>query len=146
MSKTRARPSTRSLSAPYRIAQGRTFRLSSIDPADAGPRGLRAHAKTTLKRGIKALSEAQERMYAQDRWALLPIFQAMDAAGRDGTIKHVMSGVNPQGVQEPDHALNSLDLACPGIGTEKRTELDAARAALLSEPETSDKRRRTKGS
>jgi len=86
---------------PYRVADGRGFRLNDIDPADT------AHlesadedaAKEVLKEGIELLAEYQDMLYAQDRWAVLLVFQAMDAAGKDGTIKHVMSGVNPQGVQ-----------------------------------------------
>ena len=85
----------------FRIADGRRFRLKDVDPEDTG--GLGAEAG---KRASKALGEATERLvelqdmlYAQDRWSLLLIFQAMDAAGKDGTIKHVMSGVNPQGVE-----------------------------------------------
>lgn len=85
----------------YRIHTGKGFRLADHDPADT--HGLRSEFKTEakelLEHGIQQLAEMQETLYAQDRWALLLIFQAMDAAGKDGTIKHVMSGVNPQGVQ-----------------------------------------------
>jgi PPK2 family polyphosphate:nucleotide phosphotransferase len=87
--------------SPYRIEKGKQFRLKDYDPADTA--GLndefKPNSQDLLQRGIKRLSELQEILYAQDRWALLLIFQAMDAAGKDGTIKHVMSGVNPQGVQ-----------------------------------------------
>jgi PPK2 family polyphosphate:nucleotide phosphotransferase len=87
--------------APYRIDKGKQFRLKDYDPTDTA--GLsdefKPKSQDLLKRGIKRLAELQEILYAQDRWALLLIFQAMDAAGKDGTIKHVMSGVNPQGVQ-----------------------------------------------
>jgi PPK2 family polyphosphate:nucleotide phosphotransferase len=85
---------------PYRIAKGRHFRLKDIDPGDT--RGLDLDpetAKELLQAGIGRLAELQDRLYADDRWALLVIFQAMDAAGKDGMIKHVMSGVNPQGCQ-----------------------------------------------
>jgi PPK2 family polyphosphate:nucleotide phosphotransferase len=89
------------LSHSYRIADGRKFRLSKIDPRDAG--GLHSegkeHAREVLQAGIQAMSELQDMLYAQDKWAVLLIFQAMDAAGKDGAIKHVMSGVNPQGCQ-----------------------------------------------
>ncbi len=89
----------RQVSKPYRIDRGRGFRLKDIDPADTG--GLDAEDKPqtaeALVRGREALSELQDMLYAQDRWAVLLVFQAMDAAGKDGTIKHVMSGVNPQG-------------------------------------------------
>lgn len=86
---------------PYRIADGRRFRLKNVDPA--GTHGLKSESKTLAKellaRGVLWLSQEQEKLYAQDAWGVLMMFQAMDAAGKDGTIKHVMSGVNPQGVQ-----------------------------------------------
>ena len=82
----------------YRITDGRKFRLQDIDPADTS--SIRKEdADDALERGVKLLSEMQEKLYAQDKWAVLLIFQAMDAAGKDGTIKHVMSGVNPQGCE-----------------------------------------------
>ena len=86
---------------PYRISQGKNFRLKDHDPADtqAFTSESKGDAKELLTRGIEWLAEAQGKLYAQDRWSLLLIFQAMDAAGKDGTIKHVMSGINPQGVQ-----------------------------------------------
>ncbi len=87
-------------SKPYRIEQGKHFRLKEIDPADT--QGLKSEfkerAKTLLEKGVKELARLQDILAAQDRWGVLVIFQAMDAAGKDGTIKHVMSGVNPQGV------------------------------------------------
>jgi PPK2 family polyphosphate:nucleotide phosphotransferase len=86
---------------PYRITHGKRFRLKDHDPGDT--HGFRSEdkgeAKALLARGVEWLSEAQGKLYAQDRWSVLLAFQAMDAAGKDGTIKHVMSGVNPQGVQ-----------------------------------------------
>jgi PPK2 family polyphosphate:nucleotide phosphotransferase len=89
------------LSAPYRVEKGKNFKLKRFDPADTG--GLssedKPRAKEALANGIEALAELQDRLYAQDRWSVLLIFQAMDAAGKDGAIKHVMSGVNPQGCQ-----------------------------------------------
>ncbi|MCL4799875.1 MAG: polyphosphate kinase 2 family protein [Burkholderiales bacterium] len=85
---------------PYRIVKGKRFRLEDIDPGDT--RGLKseqkAEARELLARGVEWLAEEQEKLYAQDRWSVLLVFQAMDAAGKDSTIKHVMSGVNPQGV------------------------------------------------
>jgi PPK2 family polyphosphate:nucleotide phosphotransferase len=85
----------------YRVTDGGKFRLEDVDPADTC--GLKSEfkpeAKELLQRGVDWLAEAQEKLYAQDRWAVLLIFQAMDAAGKDGTIKHVMSGVNPQGCE-----------------------------------------------
>ncbi|MBX3259575.1 MAG: polyphosphate kinase 2 family protein [Labilithrix sp.] len=84
----------------YRVTDGRGFRLKHRDPADlAGHLVARDRANALLAEGVERLTRLQEKLYAQDRWALLCVFQAMDAAGKDGTIKHVMSGVNPQGVQ-----------------------------------------------
>jgi PPK2 family polyphosphate:nucleotide phosphotransferase len=85
--------------APYRITDGAKFRLSKIDPADVAGIDNKKQAQELLERGIVDLAEMQEKLYAQDRWGVLLIFQAMDAAGKDGTIKHVMSGINPQGCQ-----------------------------------------------
>ncbi|BBF92759.1 polyphosphate kinase 2 family protein [Blastochloris tepida] len=83
---------------PYRIADGKGFRLSDIDPADTGGLKLdKDSAREALQSGVERLSDLQEKLYAQDRWSVLLIFQAMDAAGKDGAIKHVMSGINPQG-------------------------------------------------
>ncbi|HEY7142298.1 MAG TPA: polyphosphate kinase 2 family protein [Methylomirabilota bacterium] len=84
---------------PFQVTDGRRFRLSSIDPRDTRGFPSKRHARDQLARGIEMLGLLQEKLYAQDRWALLLIFQAMDAAGKDSTIKHVMSGVNPQGCQ-----------------------------------------------
>jgi PPK2 family polyphosphate:nucleotide phosphotransferase len=84
----------------YRIEHGKHFRLKDHDPADTHGLGseLKPQAKKLLADGVKELSVLQDVLAAQDRWGLLLIVQAMDAAGKDGTIKHVMSGVNPQGV------------------------------------------------
>jgi len=84
---------------PFCVTQGDKFRLKHIDPGDT--LGLKSEAqpraKEALQMGIRALAELQDKLYAQDKWGVLLILQAMDAAGKDGTIKHVMSGVNPQG-------------------------------------------------
>jgi PPK2 family polyphosphate:nucleotide phosphotransferase len=85
---------------PYRVTQGKRFRLADFDPADTG--GLKPDkkkARDILEQGIELLAQLQDMLYAQDRFSVLVLFQAMDAAGKDGAIKHVMSGVNPQGVQ-----------------------------------------------
>jgi PPK2 family polyphosphate:nucleotide phosphotransferase len=82
---------------PYRITKGEKFRLKDFDPAETNGVKSKEQAEKILARRVGLLSEMQEKLYAQDRWALLLIFQAMDAAGKDGVIKHVMSGVNPQG-------------------------------------------------
>jgi len=85
---------------PFRIAKGEGFRLKDIDPGDTlGLKMKKSEAADLLRRGTQWLAEEQEMLWAQDRWSVLLIFQAMDAAGKDGTIKHVMSGVNPQGCQ-----------------------------------------------
>jgi PPK2 family polyphosphate:nucleotide phosphotransferase len=85
---------------PYRITKGKGFRLKDFDPADtAGLQMDKGEARELLQRGTAWLAEEQQMLYAQDRWSLLLVFQAMDAAGKDSTIKHVMSGVNPQGCQ-----------------------------------------------
>ena len=85
----------------YRVTDGEGFRLKDIDPGDT--HGLKSEfktrAKTLLDQGVKWLAAEQDKLYAQDRWSVLLIFQAMDAAGKDGAIKHVMSGINPQGCQ-----------------------------------------------
>jgi PPK2 family polyphosphate:nucleotide phosphotransferase len=91
----------RAFSAPYRLTDGKKFRLKDIDPDDTGELTSedKEQAQEALTTGTEVLAQLQERLYAQDRWAILLIFQAMDAAGKDGAIKHVMSGVNPQGCQ-----------------------------------------------
>ena len=86
--------------APYRITKGKGFRLKDFDPGDTcGLQMEKGEATDLLQAGTAWLAEEQDMLYAQDRWSLLLVFQAMDAAGKDGTIKHVMSGVNPQGCQ-----------------------------------------------
>jgi PPK2 family polyphosphate:nucleotide phosphotransferase len=91
----------RRLSRRYKVTRGRGFHLKDIDPGDTlrFDADDKDRAKKGLAQGVAALAAMQDRLYAQDRWALLLIFQAMDAAGKDGAIKHVMSGVNPQGCQ-----------------------------------------------
>jgi PPK2 family polyphosphate:nucleotide phosphotransferase len=92
----------RELSEPFRISKGKDFRLKDVDPDDTldfTKEADKPRAKEALATGVMALAELQDKLYAQDKWAVLLIFQAMDAAGKDGAIKHVMSGVNPQGVE-----------------------------------------------
>ncbi|MGA8752992.1 polyphosphate kinase 2 family protein [Candidatus Deferrimicrobium sp.] len=86
---------------PYRVIRGKKFRLEMFDPGDTGGIGSdqKPMAGELLEKGIQWLAEEQEKLYAQDRHSLLLLFQAMDAAGKDSTIRHVMSGVNPQGCQ-----------------------------------------------
>jgi PPK2 family polyphosphate:nucleotide phosphotransferase len=85
---------------PFRITKGKGFRLKDFDPGDTcGLKLDKGEAAELLQRGITWLAEEQDMLYAQNRWSLLLVFQALDAAGKDGTIKHVMSGVNPQGCQ-----------------------------------------------
>ena len=87
------------LAKAFRVTDGKQFRLKDWDPGDTRGFKSREKAQEALTQGIARLLEDQDKLYAQDRWALLLIFQAMDAAGKDSTIKHVMSGVNPQGCQ-----------------------------------------------
>jgi PPK2 family polyphosphate:nucleotide phosphotransferase len=81
----------------FRIESGRGFRLKDFDPADTHGFKSKKKAEDRLAHDIERLSELQQKLYAQDRWALLVVLQALDAAGKDGTVKHVMSGVNPEG-------------------------------------------------
>lgn len=86
---------------PYKITNGKGFKLKDFDPADTGdiPSEDKPLAKELLARGVEWLTAMQDKLYAESNWSLLLVFQAMDAAGKDGTIKHVMSGVNPQGCE-----------------------------------------------
>jgi PPK2 family polyphosphate:nucleotide phosphotransferase len=92
----------RELAKPFRVTKGKNFRLKDVDPNDTldfTKEADKSRAKEALVTGVAALAELQDKLYAQDKWAVLLIFQAMDAAGKDGAIKHVMSGVNPQGCE-----------------------------------------------
>ena len=91
----------RQFAKPYAVTGQGKFRLKDFDPGDKGSlqQKDKPRAKEALQMGVEGLAELQEMLYAQDRWSLLVVFQAMDAAGKDGAIKHVMSGVNPQGCQ-----------------------------------------------
>jgi PPK2 family polyphosphate:nucleotide phosphotransferase len=86
-------------SKPYRVEQGKKFRLKDHDPADTGGIRSQERAKALLAKGIERMAELQDKLYAQDRWGVLLIFQGMDAAGKDGAVRHVMNGINPQGCQ-----------------------------------------------
>src|SRR6266436_3929365 len=90
---------TAKLAKSYRIDDGKHFRLKDFDPAHTGHWRSVEQAKEHLQKDIARMEDMQSKLYAQDCWSLLLIFQAMDAAGKDGTVKHVMSGVNPEGVQ-----------------------------------------------
>jgi len=92
---------SRDIARPFRVTGKDKFRLKDFDPDDTGDLGDedKPRAKEMLQAGTQALTDLQDKLYAQDRWSLLLVFQAMDAAGKDGAIKHVMSGVNPQGCQ-----------------------------------------------
>jgi PPK2 family polyphosphate:nucleotide phosphotransferase len=89
------------ISKQYRIQRGKDFRLKDVDPGDTA--GLKSEfkqeAQVLLKQGVERLADLQDKLYAQNKWGVLLVFQAMDAAGKDSTIKHVLSGVNPQGVE-----------------------------------------------
>jgi PPK2 family polyphosphate:nucleotide phosphotransferase len=101
MKMTRIIKKAHELAKPFRVQDGEGFRLKDIDPADTLDLKSenKPRAKEALTIDIQALTALQDMLYAQDRWGLLLIFQGMDAAGKDGAIKHVMSGVNPQGVE-----------------------------------------------
>ena len=86
-------------SRPYRVIDGSKFRLKDFDTGDRAGVKDKERAQDSLRRGVEQLAELQDKLYAQDRYAVLLIFQAMDAAGKDSAIKHVMSGINPQGCQ-----------------------------------------------
>jgi len=92
---------SRMLARRFRVTDGHGFRLKQVDPGDTLGLGHedKPIAKKLLAHGVEAMCGLQDKLYAQDRWGLLLIFQAMDAAGKDGAIKHVMSGVNPQGCE-----------------------------------------------
>jgi len=91
----------RKYSEPFCITNGKKFRLKDVDPGDTleFDSDEKPKAQEALATGVEVLAELQEKLWAQDRWSVLIIFQAMDAAGKDGAIKHVMSGVNPQGCE-----------------------------------------------
>jgi PPK2 family polyphosphate:nucleotide phosphotransferase len=89
----------RDYSKPYRVTTGRDFRLQDINPRETRWVKSKDEAAELLEEGVEVLRSMQDKLYAQDNWALLLILQGMDAAGKDSTIKHVMSGVNPQGVE-----------------------------------------------
>src|SRR5437762_11836205 len=86
------------LSKPYRVRNGKKFRLKDVDPGDTGELQSedKTRAKEALQTGVGALTELQDMLYGQDRWSLLLIFQAMDAAGKDETINHLVRGADPQ--------------------------------------------------
>jgi PPK2 family polyphosphate:nucleotide phosphotransferase len=87
------------LAKPYRVSDGHKFRLKNFGPQDTQEFHSKEHATELLEKSVSYMAELQNKLYAQDRWCLLLIFQAMDAAGKDSAIKHVMSGINPQGCQ-----------------------------------------------
>jgi PPK2 family polyphosphate:nucleotide phosphotransferase len=87
------------LARPYKVDHGKKFRLKDFNPGDTGNEHFKDQAKDLLAQGIASLAELQDKLYAQDRWGVLVIFQGMDAAGKDGLVKHVMSGLNPQGCE-----------------------------------------------
>jgi polyphosphate kinase 2 (PPK2 family) len=104
---------------PFRITEGEGFRLKNYDPGNTcGLTLSKGEASELVQRGTEWLAQEQDMLYAQDRWSLLVVFQAMDAAGKDSTIKHVMSGVNPQGWcsrSSSPHKRTSTTTSCGGI-------------------------------
>jgi PPK2 family polyphosphate:nucleotide phosphotransferase len=101
MSTKRVIKNSAAFAKPFRVTDGKKFRLKDYDPNETGGIGSedKPRAKEALQNGVRVLAELQDMLYAQRNWSLLLVFQAMDAAGKDGAIKHVMSGVNPQGCQ-----------------------------------------------
>jgi len=101
MKNNKALERARKFPRAYRVTHGKKFRLKDYDPGDTGDMDDedKPRAQEALQAGVEMLAELQARLYAQDRWAVLLIFQAMDAAGKDSAIKHVMSGINPSGCQ-----------------------------------------------
>src|SRR5437763_9433710 len=97
------------LSDPYRIDHGRKFRLKDFDPADTGHFHSKEHVQELLDKGIAEMRELHGKLYAQSEWAVLIILQGIDAAGKDGLIKHVMSGLNPQGCEVHSFKQPSLE-------------------------------------
>jgi PPK2 family polyphosphate:nucleotide phosphotransferase len=92
-------PKTSKFVKGYCVEHGKDFRLKDIDPADTQNLNLKEEAKDFLEKGVARLSDLQQTLYAQDQWAVLVILQGMDGAGKDSVIRHVMSGVNPQGCE-----------------------------------------------
>jgi len=92
-------PGISKLIQPHRVEHGKKFRLKDHDTADTQGLDLKEEANQFLQEGVRRLSDMQQKLYAQDRWAVLLIFQGMDSAGKDSAIRHVMSGVNPEGCQ-----------------------------------------------
>ena len=100
----------------YRIAGQKAFRLADINPADTWKLKSKEHAEKWLEDGVARLRELQDKLYAQKQWAVLLIFQGMDTAGKDSTIKHVMSGVDPQGCEVAAQGRYLvLNQACPAV-------------------------------
>ncbi|HNQ88706.1 MAG TPA: polyphosphate kinase 2 family protein [Verrucomicrobiota bacterium] len=95
------RDKARQFAKPFRVTEGGKFRLRDFDPGDTldFDSGDKPRAEEALREGVETLARLQDRLYAQDRWGVLILFQAMDAAGKDSAIKHVMSGINPQGCE-----------------------------------------------
>src|ERR1700687_6478906 len=87
------------LAKHFRVDSGKKFHLKDYDPGDTEKLNSEDRARDLLEKGVTRMAHLQDMLYAQNRWGLLLIFQAMDAAGKDGIIKHVMSGVNPQGCE-----------------------------------------------
>ncbi len=106
----------------FRVTDGAEFRLKDFDPAETLGLKSKEHAQETLESGVARLCDLQDKLFAQDRWAILVVLQAMDAAGKDSLIKHVMSGLNPQGCR-----VSSTTIICGGPHV---LFLNAARSAF----------------
>ena len=122
---------------PFRVTKGKDFRLKDFDPGDTlGLKMDKEEAAELLQRGSEWLAMEQDMLYAQDSWSVLLVFQAMDAAGKDGTIKHVMSRVNPQGCERPllQAALGRGALARLPVALLRRRFPSAAASASSTAP------------
>ena len=138
---------------PYRVDHGRKFRMKDISPKDTHGIKSKDRAQELLPQGRRAADALQDKLYAQDRWSVLLIFQAMDAAGKDGTIKHVMSGINPQGCQvfsfkapspeELDHDFSGAGRACPSADASASSTARTTRRSSSCASTRSSSRRRS---
>jgi PPK2 family polyphosphate:nucleotide phosphotransferase len=99
LSESARRKRVKEVLKPFRVTNGKAFRLGQVKPGDTRGVDSKKEAQEYLQQGVELLCEMQDKLYGQDQWGVLLIFQAMDAAGKDGAIKHVMSGINPQGCQ-----------------------------------------------
>jgi PPK2 family polyphosphate:nucleotide phosphotransferase len=124
---------TASVSHAYRVDDGQSFHLKDFDPADTGAMPTNEHAAADLAKGVEQLRDLQTRLYAQGQWALLVILQGLDASGKDSVIKHVMSGLNPQGCQVSSFkAPSAEELAHDFLWREQRVLPERGRIGIFN--------------